>query len=350
VSRARNQAASKEEWAACVAEARNPAERAVLCALAKYANRTNGVVQASRKELAAAATMSFGSFKAHVAVLSARERGLVALSTLRTEHGDFDTTIYTLIGWLHLRGMNEPAHLRLGAEAEQEKGAEGWGEISPTGSDNSRPTGGSKSDSPRVLNFVPPGGVKSDPPGESDFDLGRADFAPPPNKDSYQSSTGLSSETDNSLLLLLPLPRARGGTGNLLGSAGEVVALVNHPKLDPHKQPGLVTSVHWVESWKAKGFQLSEREIAFVICDVLGRRDHRDPGADHITTWNFFTKAMRGFAAQKLAAQIEGDGHVQSVGAVAPSNAAERQRAIAGDHRASWGRIIAERRDAADGG
>jgi hypothetical protein len=101
----------KEEWAA-TAPVRNPGERAALCALALLAHRESGQVQERRLRLASAATMGVATFRRHVAALAEKERGLIAISNPRTESGDHDETIYTLVGWLRLRGVGEHEALR----------------------------------------------------------------------------------------------------------------------------------------------------------------------------------------------------------------------------------------------
>jgi hypothetical protein len=315
--------ASALEWAAALAAARNPAERSVLCAMARFANRTNGVVQEPRAGLAAAAMLSVASFRTHAAALADRERGLIAATTLRSEHGDYDTTIYTLIGWLHLRGMSEPAHLRVDADAGKSAHEE-------EGSAKLAHGGLPKSSRPGVVEFIRPSAEIEQTPAKSQQT---------PNIDYSSNLIGL--DLDKSLSSSL-FPRARGSTGGLRGDAGEVVALVNHVKLDPSKAPDLVTSTCWLETWKRSG--LTVEEIALVICAVLEKRDRRNPRADHITTWNFFTKAMREHATAKAAAAA---GLVENVdvltGSIRPRNAAEQQQAYAGARRASWARVLGER-------
>jgi hypothetical protein len=316
--------ASALEWAAAIAGARNPSERSVLCALARFANRTNGVVQEPRSGLAAAAMMSVASFRTHAAALADRERGLIVATTLRSEHGDYDTTIYTLIGWLHLRGMSEPAHLRVDADAGE--GARD----DEHGSAKLAHGGLPKSSRPGVLKFIRP---------SAEIEQTPAKIQQTPNID--YSSTLIGLDLDKSLSSS-PFPRARGTSGGLRGDAGDVVALVNHAKLDPVKAPDLATTTQWLETWKRSG--LSVEEIALIICAVLEKRDRRNPGADNITTWNFFTKAMREHATAKAAAAA---GLVENADVVTdsirPRNAAERQQAYAGARRASWARVLDER-------
>ena len=110
----------KEEWAA-TAQVRNPGERAALCALALLAHRESGQVQERRLRLAGAATMGVATFRRHVAALAEQERGLIAISNPRTESGDHDETIYTLVGWLRLRGVSEPEALRSLARFQTER-------------------------------------------------------------------------------------------------------------------------------------------------------------------------------------------------------------------------------------
>lgn len=351
-------AASKEEWAAVIAEARNPSERAVLCALAKFANRTNGVVQEPRGALAAAATMSIASFRTHAAALSNRDRGLVAATTLKSPAGDYETTIYTLIGWLHLRGMSEPAHLRLDAVALYEKLAgeplvdatSGPGEAAGSanikqGSAKISHGGLPKSSRPGVVEFITPGSDKFQQ-GSDGFCQTREDSARPRVGDNLQTLEILDTPP-------LPFPRERGSAGKLRGDAGEVVALVNHLKLDPEKDIGLVVPAgEYVGRWKRLG--LGVEEIAYEICVVMAKRDKRAPNADRINTWEFFDKPMIERAAAKRAAAdlpALGEGEVNERRSDAgpgfgagsqfggPRNAAERETALAGDRRASWGRV-----------
>jgi hypothetical protein len=113
---------TKEEWAA-TAPVRNPGERAALCALAHLAHRESGLVQERRLRLAGAATMGVATFRRHVAALAEPSRGLIAVSHPMTACGDHDETIYTLVGWLRLRGVAEPENAheieRLPGEASQ---------------------------------------------------------------------------------------------------------------------------------------------------------------------------------------------------------------------------------------
>lgn len=144
--------------------------------------------------------------------------------------------------------------------------------------------------------------------------------------------------------------RERGSAGGLRGEAGEVVALVNHPKLDPAKDPDLVMlAEHFVAGWRRE-YGLSLGEIAEVISLTLAKRDQRDPGADRIATWKFFEKPMSRFAASKAAAaaplKLEERSHEQPHSAIAPRNAAERESALTGARRASWARVLAERKGA----
>lgn len=343
---------SKEEWAAVVAEARNPSERAVLCALAKFANRTNGVVQEPRAVLAATATMAVASFRTHAAALSGRERGLIAATTMRATAGDYDTTIYTLIGWLHLRGMSEPEHLRLGAQAETREAPEGEGSASiEQGSAKISHGGLPKSSRPGVVEFSRP------PSGE--FQQTSAKIWPT-HKESAPARVGDNSQPlEISGTSYSPFPRARGSTGKLQGDAGEIVALVNHPKLDPEKDFDLVARAgHYVERWKRLG--LTVKEIAFEICVVLERRDRRNAGADRISTWEYFDKAMTRAASAKSRAAAEPvletsderndrPGPQPRFDNLRPLSAAEREQSLAGDRRASWGRAIAQARGGSDG-
>jgi hypothetical protein len=102
---------TKEEWAA-TAPVRNPGERAALCALAHLAHRESGLVQERRLRLAGAATMGVATFRRHVAALAEPSRGIIAISHPMTACGDHDETIYTLVGWLRLRGVAEPESAR----------------------------------------------------------------------------------------------------------------------------------------------------------------------------------------------------------------------------------------------
>ncbi len=136
-------------------------------------------------------------------------------------------------------------------------------------------------------------------------------------------------------------PRPRGSAGGLKGAAGELVALVNHPKLDPTKAPGLVTTTAWVAAFQR--LELSIEEIALVICHVLEVRDRRNPQADDITTWNFFTKAMREFAAEKAAASLTDAPETLNAATAdnfRPLNAAERESALTRNRRASWSAVL----------
>ena len=327
---------SKEEWACVAPGVRNPAERAILCALARFANRTNGVVQEPRATLAAAAAMSVGSFRTHTAALSGRERGLIAATTLRSNAGDYDTTIYTLIGWLHLRGMSEPEHLRLDADIATT--GDGSAE-DRQGSANLTHGGLPKSSRPGVVEF----GARSAADCQTSAKLQQA-----PNID---SSSILREGSLEELPPLPPFPRARGSSGGLKGDAGEIVALVNHPHLDPEKDPDLVVPANsYVARWKRAG--LSVAEIALEICAVLAKRDARKGAtADRIHTWEFFDKPLVACAATKKrvaeAPDLSGDhdgqrrfDNVRPLG----GNAAEREHALAGDRRSSWAQAVDERR------
>jgi hypothetical protein len=320
---------SKEEWAAVVAEARNPSERAVLCALAKFANRTNGVVQEPRAALAATATMSIASFRHHAAALARKERGILAATTLRHEDGGYEQTIYTLIGWLHLRGKSEPCHLQLAPLCQNL--AEGSANVSQGGAPDFSRGGVIKSDTGVGENLA--GGLPDfDPPHKTTRDA-RADSNPLKIVDN-NTSTPLSA-------------RPRGSDGGLMGDAGDVVAIVNHRWLDPSKDQGLVLPAgRMVAAWRRLGLEVDE--IAAVIADVLARREARNPSAARINTWNFFDSAVREHAALKQRTQSEEMGDVTSGGGAGPKRSyAEQQLALARARRSSWGPVLDERRGGA---
>jgi hypothetical protein len=95
------------EWAASV-PLESAAERALMVAIAQRANEASGQAQDRRTTLGRLACMSKATVWRTAQKLAEKGRGLLALTTLKTDSGDYDETIYTLIGWLALRGVGAP--------------------------------------------------------------------------------------------------------------------------------------------------------------------------------------------------------------------------------------------------